>query len=145
MLRILLPLDGSDHAARAVKHVVRLKDSLREKLEVLLLNVLPPVPMRDLLLDARLSEVRRLEGALKEQGARLLAGAAAALSAAGIESQSHVEIGEPAAVIASFAGTYHCEMIVMGTRGLGAIAGFCLGSVVTKVVHLAPVPVLLVP
>jgi nucleotide-binding universal stress UspA family protein len=32
----------------------------------------------------------------------------------------------------------------MGTRGLGALAGLALGSVATKVVHLAEVPVTLV-
>ena len=145
MPRILVPVDGSDHSLRTVKHVVRLKDGLRQKLEVLLLNVQPPVPMKQLLIDARLSEVRRLEERLKEQGARQLAAASAALKAAGIESQPHVGIGDPAPVIANFARVYHCEMIVMGTRGPGAIAGLCLGSVAAKVVHLSPVPVLLVP
>lgn len=145
MLRILIPVDGSEHSLRAAKHVARIKDSLQQKLEVLLLNVQPPIPMKNLLIDGRLSEVRRLEEPLKEQGSRQLAAANAALGAAGIECEQHVEIGEPAPVIARFAGTHHCEMIVMGTHGLGAIASFCLGSVATKVVQLSPVPVLVVP
>jgi nucleotide-binding universal stress UspA family protein len=145
MLRILIPVDGSDHSLRAVKHVIRLHDSLRQELEVLLLNVQPPVPVKNLLVDGRLSEVHRLEEPLKEQGASQLAGAGAALKAAGIECHPHIEIGEPAPVIARFAGTYHCDMIVMGTHGRGAIAGLVLGSVATKVVHLSPLPVLLVP
>jgi len=32
----------------------------------------------------------------------------------------------------------------MGTRGMGAVAGLALGSVATKVLHLAVVPVTLV-
>jgi nucleotide-binding universal stress UspA family protein len=145
MLRVLIPLDGSEHSVRAVDHAAALKDSLREKLEVLLLNVQRPVPMKSLLLDGRLSTVRRLEEPLREHGRGQLARASAALTAAGIEFQPHVEIGEPAPVIAGFAGTHHCEMIIMGTRGLGAIPGLRLGSVAPKVVHLSPVPVLLVP
>jgi nucleotide-binding universal stress UspA family protein len=35
-------------------------------------------------------------------------------------------------------------MIVMGTRGMGGVAGLVLGSVATKVVHLSKVPVMLV-
>jgi nucleotide-binding universal stress UspA family protein len=35
-------------------------------------------------------------------------------------------------------------MVVMGTRGLGAVTGMLLGSVATKVIHLSDVPVLLV-
>jgi nucleotide-binding universal stress UspA family protein len=32
----------------------------------------------------------------------------------------------------------------MGTRGMGSVSNLLLGSVATKVIHLAPVPVLLV-
>lgn len=110
-----------------------------------MLNVQPPVPMKDLLFDGRLSELRRLEEPIKERGAQLLAPARSALDAAAIENHPYVEIGEPAPAIAGFARTYHCEMIVMGTHGRGAVAGLCLGSVATKVLHLASVPVLLVP
>jgi nucleotide-binding universal stress UspA family protein len=144
-LRILIAVDGAESSLRAVRHVVGLKEHLRQKLEVLLLNVQPPVPTKELLIDGRLSEVRHLEEPLKAHGATLLAGAGAVLKAAGIECQQHVEIGDLAPAIAGFARTHHCEMIVMGTRGLGPLAGLCLGSVANKVVHLSPVPVLLVP
>ena len=144
-MRILVAIDGSEHSARTVKHVIRMKDSMRQKLEVLLLNVQPPIPMKNVLFDGRLSEVHRLEAPLKQQGVRDLTPAAAALGAGGVECQSHVEIGEPAPAIARFAKTHHCEMIVMGTHGMGAIASLFLGSVATKVVHLSPLPVLLVP
>ncbi len=36
------------------------------------------------------------------------------------------------------------DVIVMGTRGMGALANLALGSTATKVVHLAEVPVTLV-
>ena len=52
---------------------------------------------------------------------------------------------KPAPSIARLATTHHCEMIVMGTRGMGAVASLILGSVATKVLHLSPLPVLLVP
>jgi nucleotide-binding universal stress UspA family protein len=142
---VLIPVDGSDHSLRVVSHAAALKDSLRDKLDVMLLNVQPPVPMRKLLLESGLAAVHRLEEPLKEEGMGQLARAGAALAAAGIEYHPHVEFGDPAPVIARFAGTYHCEMILMGTRGAGAIAGLCLGSVAIRAVHLSPVPVLLVP
>lgn len=144
-MRILVPVDGSEPSTRAVEHVIQMKDGMRQKLEVLLLNVRPPVPMKDLLFDGRLSEVHRLEEPLRQQGARELAPAAAALGAAGVECHSHVEIGEPAPSIARFAETHHCEMVVMGTRGRGALASLLLGSVAVRVVHLSSLPVLLVP
>jgi nucleotide-binding universal stress UspA family protein len=144
-MRILVPVDGSDHSERAIRHVVKLKDGLRDELEVLLLNVQPPVPMKELLFEGRLSELHRLEEPIRANGARQLEAARAALEAAGIECQAHVEIGDPAATISRFAPTHHCEMIVMGTRGRGAVSVLCLGSVSAKVLHQASVPVLLVP
>jgi nucleotide-binding universal stress UspA family protein len=47
-------------------------------------------------------------------------------------------------VIADYARDEGCALIVMGTRGLGSIANMLLGSVATKVIHLAEVPVLLI-
>lgn len=61
-----------------------------------------------------------------------------------IEFQCYVREGDPAQLIASFARRTRCKEIVMGTRGLGRISGLLLGSVATKVIHLATVPVTLV-
>ena len=53
-------------------------------------------------------------------------------------------IGEIAETITKDASDRHCDMIVMGTRGMGTIGSLLMGSVATKVVHLADVPVALV-
>ena len=37
-----------------------------------------------------------------------------------------------------------CDLIVMGTHGMGAVSGMLLGSVAAKTVHLARCPVMLV-
>ncbi len=37
-----------------------------------------------------------------------------------------------------------CDLIVMGTHGRGPVAGLVMGSVATRVLHLAACPVLLV-
>lgn len=144
MPRFLIPIDGSENAGRAVRHVIALARELRQAPDTVLLNVQPAIPMKELLLDSRLSEVHRLEAPLQERGAALLAPHAASLRAAGIASQSLVEFGEPAPAIARIAKTHHCEEIVMGARGLTAIDSVILGSVSTRVIHIAPVPVLLV-
>ena len=141
--RVLLAFDGSGPARRALGRLVRLAGGLR-RLEVLVLNVQLEVPMRKLLIDARLSAVRRLKVPMREAGMKLLAPVKRLLDDAGLQARSFVEFGDPVSVIARFAAQYHCDQIVMGTRGLGRVRRLLLGSTANKVLHLAKVPVLLV-
>jgi len=145
MLRILIPVDGSEFSLAAVQRVVQLKNELKDAPEVLLVNVQPPLPVRELFLAGGPSDVRHREEPLKAHGAELLATAKQALDDAAIPSRLFVEIGEPAPIIASLAKTYHCELIVMSKRSRNTLAGFYFGSVATKVLHLSPVPVVVVP
>jgi nucleotide-binding universal stress UspA family protein len=51
----------------------------------------------------------------------------------------------PAHVIAEAAERAGADLIVTGTRGHSPIAGLLLGSVVQRLLHIAPCPVLAVP
>jgi nucleotide-binding universal stress UspA family protein len=53
-------------------------------------------------------------------------------------------VGPIARSLASEAKKLKCDMIVMGTHGMGAVSGMLLGSVAAKTVHLAHCPVVLV-
>jgi nucleotide-binding universal stress UspA family protein len=81
---------------------------------------------------------------LRSEGEKLLAQPEITALAAGLACVTHVRIGAPAEVIAAYAAEKGCDAIVMGTRGMGAVAGLVMGSVAQKVVHLASVPVTLV-
>jgi nucleotide-binding universal stress UspA family protein len=59
--------------------------------------------------------------AREEAGMTLLTPAKARLESAGIPFDAHVRNGNPAEVITGFSGEYHCDLIVMGTRGMGTI------------------------
>jgi nucleotide-binding universal stress UspA family protein len=142
MLRVLVPVDGSACSMRAISYLVAFMDKLRPALEVLI-NIQARLPTLELMLDGRPSDVRRLAEPLKTQGMQVLAAAQQALDQAGIAHRSFVEIGDPAQFIVDHAKAYHCEMIVMGREG--AATGVLMpGSVASKVLQLAPVPVVLV-
>ena len=53
-------------------------------------------------------------------------------------------MGESAPTIVEFARDKGCSLIIMGAHGFGSVVGLLLGSVTTKVVKLATVPVLVV-
>jgi len=56
-----------------------------------------------------------------------------------------LEEGDPAQVIAQYAGSERCGMVVMPTRGYGTFRRFLLGSVTAKVLHDVLVPVITEP
>lgn len=61
-----------------------------------------------------------------------------------IPFKTYSELGEPRTAIIDFANNNDYDIIVVGSRGLGAVTGLLLGSVSTYVVHHAPCPVLVV-
>jgi nucleotide-binding universal stress UspA family protein len=70
-----------------------------------------------------------------------------ALSRAGIKAQGTVRdtvFGYAAREIVSDAQEHGVDVIVMGSRGRGDLAGLLLGSTAHKVIHLADRPVLIV-
>lgn len=140
MFRILVAVDGSESSDRAVAHLLKKLGWYKEKVEVHLLNVQAALPS-DV---SRFITADKLQDFHKEQGERTLASARRILDGAKVAYVTHIGIGEPAHVIAHYAGEKAIDQIVMGTRGLGSVAGLVMGSVTTKVVSLTDVPVLLI-
>ena len=64
------------------------------------------------------------------------------LDGAGIAYQARVLVGPVAETIVAHAKERRCDMIFVGTRGMGAAGNMLLGSTATKVLHLSAVPVL---
>ena len=62
----------------------------------------------------------------------------------GIEARSRLLVGGPATRIVAFADEIDADLVVLGSRGLGAIGSTLLGSVSRKVLHDAKRPVLIV-
>lgn len=139
-MRILLPVDGSAVAQRAVEHVATLGKG--GDMEVILLNVQPPMPLYGMVRAYMLAS--EYEEACAAQARKVLDPAARLLKRKGIAHKTDIAYGEPGAAIADAARAKKCDAIVMGTRGQGAVGSLLLGSVASKVIHLAKVPVTLV-
>ena len=140
--RVLLAVDGSDGAARAVKHLIDWRQDLRQPsaLDVHLINVQRPVS-GDV---SQFVPGQTLENYHRERSDKALAVARDLLRAAGVAAKEHVLVGEPASTIARTATAEGCNLIVMGTRGLGSPTAALIGSVAHGAVEHATVPVLLV-
>jgi nucleotide-binding universal stress UspA family protein len=81
---------------------------------------------------------------LEEANRTLLEQSAQKLVRAGFTAEPLCKFGKPAEEIMKVASTQHADLIVMGAKGLGAVARFLLGSVSTRVVQQANRTVLVV-
>ena len=144
--RILIPYDGSVGAERALDIAIGLARLCDAHLIVL------TVYRHHSMLEASVSMVR---GALEPGGNLDEAMRSAARDAAdhaktraldaGLKRVSaFIKPGQPARSIVAFAGEKGCDLIVVGSRGLGATEGYLLGSVSHKVTGLAECPVMVV-
>ena len=140
--RILLPVDASDNAARAVEYVIALlRDRLApEAVSIHLLNVQRPVS-GDV---STFVSKEALDDYHRERSQQALERPRKILDAAGMTYSTHMLVGRPWEAISDYAAAKSIDHIVMGRRGLGSYTGGELGSVALGVLQRSPVPVVLV-
>jgi nucleotide-binding universal stress UspA family protein len=139
-MKILLAVDGSKSALQAVDTLIEHAELYRDRPTVELVTVHPPVPRLAGL--SKLVSKAQIQQYYKEEGEAQLAEAKTMLENAGIDYEARVLVGPVAEILVAHAKAKRCGMIFIGSRGLGAARGLLLGSTVTRVLHLAGVPVL---
>lgn len=142
MKRILIPVDGSDAALRAVKAAISAVTERSEQPEIHLVTVQPPILSGNV---TRFFTAEMIESYYHDEGQKALEAARKVLNDAGVNFHEEILVGPVAQTIIGHAEEQDCDHIVMGTRGLGAVTSMVLGSVTAKVISLSPVPVTLVP
>ena len=140
-MHILIPVDGSDSAVRAVRYAISLRDKFRDPVQYDLVNVQRGITSGNVRLFVSQEQIKRFQ---QEEGENALRSARAVLDDSGAAYAAHVAVGDESESIARYAREHSCDLVVMGTRGMGSIANMLLGSVSARVIHLSPVPVVLV-
>ena len=142
--RILVPFDGSDGALGALEKGVELQKLCGA--ELLLLTVYRHHSQ----LEASLSMVRAFEPEQMDDIMRnhareiVTLGKAEAEKLGARDVHAYVRNGPVARGIVHFADEHAVDLIVVGSRGLGSLEAYLLGSVSHKVTAISPVPVLVV-
>lgn len=141
--KILVAIDGSDHAWKALDLAIELAKAHQAKLIVLHVTTYEPIP------EALLSYAK-VEGLPAEEemarfrygrtlGDSLTNDAQGRAHAAGLGTvDARTTEGRPASVILETAAAEQVDMIVIGSRGVSEPHALLLGSVSHKVAHLAP-------
>jgi nucleotide-binding universal stress UspA family protein len=126
--KILAPIDGSANAEKALQYAVYLAEKTRAAMTLLYVQEsslfkLKPEVTRDI-------------------GNRILSNAAERIKR--IKLDQKLESGDPAKVIVQTANNGNYDLIAMGSRGLGVVERFLLGSVSDHVAHYADRSVLII-
>jgi nucleotide-binding universal stress UspA family protein len=137
MKTILIATDGSAGAREAVNEGLELAEQLGADVQFVAIHE-PPYPVfGDPYWQQSLSkELARLRPALRD--------AVAEAESRGIHASYDLLGGDPAERILDVARSRDVDLIVIGSRGLGAVASVILGSVSKRVLHDADRPVLVV-
>ena len=137
MKSILIAVDGSTGSDRAVNEGLELAAATGAAVTFVFVRQ-PPMPILGSPYYQRslTSELAHAEDALEH--------ALAAAAEHGVEAEAELLEGAAARVIVELAQSRDVDVIVVGSRGLGAVAGTLLGSVSRAVVHDADRPVLVV-
>jgi nucleotide-binding universal stress UspA family protein len=136
MKKILVAIDGSVHALKAVEMAAELASKHRIT-DVTLINIIPiiptetgPFPTAALPEDVEAWEIFKQPKEI--------------LRKVGVNPLLLLEEGDPASGIVEAARNGNFDLVVVGHRGLSSIEAFLLGSVSNRVVTHAPCSVLVV-
>ena len=142
--RILIPFDGSPSGAEAVRKGAAL--AVLCGAEVLILTVFHHHSLLEASLSAqRPGESGNVDDVMRDHAREVAEAGRALAHEAGVSgARAFVKGGQPARSIIAFAREHGMDLIVIGSRGLGSIESFLLGSVSHKVTGLADCPVLVV-
>jgi len=147
----LVPLDGSEPSKHALEHAITIATKFGASLRLLAVvpqvvlpmfpdegfGVAPVTAAKDM---ARYQEKMKelYEGVLKEAEAKLKK------EHPDINVEATLREGRPSATIVELAEEDGVDLIVMGSRGVGGITGWILGSTSRRVVDSCTKPILIV-
>jgi len=137
--KILVPLDGSDLAKKALEHAEKLAKIFDS--EIILFQVVPFMPIYgspEMVTPLIIDEKQR------EMAERYLATLTEELEKNGLKASATVRTGQHVAVeIIDFAKENGVDLIIMNTHGRSGLTRWVLGSVALKLLTRAETPILL--
>lgn len=139
-MKILLPVDGSEHTTRMLSYVATHDDLLGPQHEYAVLTVVPPIPSHA----ARFIDRDTLDDYYKEQAEHVLQPVRTFAEQQRWNVRLVHACGHAADAIAEYATREKTDLIVMGSHGHTALRNVLLGSVAAGVLARSRVPVLLI-
>ncbi len=139
MKKILVAVDGSEPALKAVRMACKIAGAT--KASVTLAYVTTPLPFSASLDESNIANIRVHQG---EWAERVLQEAVEKAREAGVEAVKAFLAGSAAEAIADHASAKDFDLVVVASRGRGAVSRMLLGSVSDRLAHICKKAVLVV-
>jgi nucleotide-binding universal stress UspA family protein len=136
-MRVLLATDGSEDARTATAYLARFPLPADSRLRVVSVASIPASALD-------VPTVREFQAGLREAARQTAEAARAALAPRFASADVQAPEGDAREAILRVAADWPADLVVLGARGLGAMAGFLLGSVSLGVARHARCSVLVV-
>jgi nucleotide-binding universal stress UspA family protein len=138
MKRIVIATDGSPSALEAVRFGLELAEE--QGAEAVFVHVVPALePMA-----TGLGMPAAMPHHVDDLDRKPVEEAAALAAEQGVPARTELVVGNPVDEIVAYADSVDADLVVVGSRGHGAVASVLLGSVSRGVLHEARRPVLVV-
>jgi nucleotide-binding universal stress UspA family protein len=137
---ILVAYDGSAPARRALDFASELAGPFHSAITLVYAIHVPIAPP-----EAALAGWGEMLAAEERAGEALVDEAVQTMRKREVKLTTRIVVGPPAQQVAEAAGAADVDLVVAGATGKGALARIFLGSVTTRLLHISPKPVLVVP
>ncbi|MCM3630612.1 universal stress protein [Paenibacillus glycanilyticus] len=134
---ILIPVDGSQQASKALDHAIGLVKAIGQDIPLSVIHITGRVAMNEAFVYVDVGEM------LEKEENEVLSAAAGQLKTSGVAYTLLKADGDPATLICRTAKERDCDLIIMGSRGIGLVSEILLGSVSHGVSQHSHCPVLL--
>lgn len=140
--KILVAVDGSEPSKNALNQA--LEHSVKWNAELIIISVIPPIS--SIVYMGQHEYIAQYKEAARESQNNVLNKARTEIQNQhpDIKFETRLEEGRSADVIVEIANEEDVDLIVMGSRGLGGIKGWVLGSTSRSVVNSCTKPILIV-